>query len=197
MPVQSVEKLNVVKLKEAIKAYNALPFVKEKVKSAGVTKEAMRDGFLNAIEALQEEFLEKLPGIVALTYNEVAGTEADGDEGATQKPAGEEKTTPEPKGEKKLEEDVKTPPKTEPAPEPKQTNGRAKKTPTVPGKKRTLIYNSIVRSGNFTRKEIKEKMIEEFGGSENEAYFITNIFTKLLVDMGFAEIKDGKVCLGK
>ena len=179
MSIQTVEQVKVPQLREAIKGFNALPFVTKKIQFNGVKTEKMRDDFLTAVEALSDDDLAKIPKKIGEVYNEVAGTSVEEPPVA---PPVEKKQAPVKKeGKKKVEK-----------------KATAKPTPTVEGKKRTIIYKEILSSGKFTRPEIRDKMLAEFGGSKNEAEFTTGIFTRLLVDMGYATIDaEKKVCLKK
>lgn len=56
-----------------------------------------------------------------------------------------------------------------------------------PAKKtRAEVFAGMMRNGGGTKKELTEKMIKEYGGSENEAEFQIAILTRLLLTMDYA-----------
>ncbi len=93
------------------------------------------------------------------------------------------------------------PPKIAKISEPEKAAPSAPKaTPTTiaPKATRAEVFNQIIKSGNFTKKQISAKMKEIYGGSEAEAAFQTDTFLRLLTTMELASKKDdGTYALAK
>jgi len=216
MPVQKPSEIDVNRLREAIKITNSLPFIEKRLRSAGVTTEQMRDSFLTTIEKLSDADLAKIPAAVGDTYNIIAGTAQT--EPEVTKPEKEtvkeepvmtkkknrrvKKTEPKEIGKEEPVSEEKAPPKKEKEPTKveKTPTGRAPKAETTKGMRRTEAYAKILKGAKapLTKKEIKDKMLTLFKGTESEAQFAASLYSQVLIDMGFAKLdEEGRVCLLK
>ena len=80
-----------------------------------------------------------------------------------------------------LDPDIDTPTK-------KETVPRKDKKVTRAETFKAIMDDDILR----TKKEIAAEMMEQYGGSENEANFQTDTFARILITMGFASLDDDK-----
>lgn len=99
---EMAEKVKFNELKKAIKAFNELEFVEEKIKIVGVKKEDLYEKFLTAIEDVVDDHEEELPEEVIEVYNVLAGT-GEEEEETEEKEEEEEEEEEKPKKEKKKE----------------------------------------------------------------------------------------------